>query len=750
MKIPTTLLKRVLLDVGLQLSDTIDKDYREICSRYEDEGMSFLTITLPRLDDALLQGLARGRLTRDMFVGFKPMSRSRSLPALLSGFFRRIFHDDGLIMERPDVCAIFAIRQVTRLFKKVELPCSKPRVKAAYERYKLNDQEVDWRSHGDHLDTRLWRSICGLLWSDLEVLSGELHCFPGLFGSGATAERLKRNERFTVRQWPERAEASFPLSFYASHQECSSALGHVDLIPVEKEQPVRVVQVPKTLKTPRTISVEPSYMMLMQQSIAKPLMMYLESKRFGFQSIRFVDQSINRRLAREGSLDGSLATIDLKDASDMVDLDLVKEIFRGPCPTFLDMILDCRSTKALLPDKTILPLRKFASMGSAMCFPVEAMVFFTIIMYALVKQAGRVPSRRLLQALAKDVAIYGDDIIVKSTMAPVVMETLESFGLRVNHDKSFHTGLFRESCGGDYYNGVDVTPAYVRHWDETGTLSKTSHKVACVSLSNTFYMKGLWHASQYLRDNFVQLAFDLPYARNPVGVLHFVSFRSDTNVTYDSRRHGYRVKGHRIRVSREVDSPGHISGFLGLAFQSRFFRDRMVEFERTALCQPHSHWITQDDWVRDDFDNVEVRSGLNSNECRCDEDGSQAQDQRGTTSSPDQTGGRSSSFNRPDGRCACSRERVAEPRRGSTFDPTASTSFVPHEDKNLHEPTFHRFRVGPQSTEVLTWHRLAELGETGSLTHLNTALGTSLHTSDRRHALSLKRGWTASQAGLRW
>ncbi len=721
MKIPTMLLQRVLLDVGLQLSDTIDLDYREICSRYEREGMSFLTITLPALDDALLQGLAKGRLSRTDYVGFRSRGRNGSLPALLSGFFRRIFHDDGSIRKEPDVCAIQAIRQVTRLFKKVELPCSKPRIKAAYERYLSNDREVDWRRHRTPLDTSLFASINGFLWAGLEVLSGELYCFPGLFGPGATAERVKRNERFTIKRWPERAEGSFPSAFYASHNEFANSTPGFSNIPIAAEEPVRVVQVPKTLKTPRTISVEPSYMMLMQQSIAKPLMVYLESERFGFQSIRFTDQSVNRSLARLGSRDGSLCTIDLKDASDLVDYDLVENIFRGVAPTFMQMIADCRTTTAKLPCGSIVPLKKFSSMGSAMCFPIESMVFFTIVMYALVKSTGRVPSRSLLRRLSKKVAVYGDDIIVPAKMAPVVMETLEDFGLRVNYDKSFHTGLFRESCGGDYYNGVDVTPAYVRHWDDTGTLSKASHRVAYTSLSNTFYMKGLWHACQYLRD-FISSKHTtpVPLARHPIGVLHFSSYLYDSNLSWDTRLHGYRVRGSRVRVPQEDDSPSDLSGFLGRSLQSRYFRDRLREF-KDQVCRP-----TGTRWFSESSDIYSI-GGV--------------------------------SLDTPTERNVSSDHRslVPEALPSTTPDWGSWLPSIRYSDEVRHQEIGFA-PLNPHSGALLSevhggilhdptgWRR--QFGE--RLMHLNTALGTSLYTSERPHALCLKRGWTASQAGLNW
>jgi len=106
MKRPTMLLRRILLDVRLQPEHTIDRDYREICSRYQREGLSFLTITLPRLDDVLLKGLSSGHISRADFEGFKPFKKRGSLPALLQGFFRCIFDDDGWLLSSPNVDAI--------------------------------------------------------------------------------------------------------------------------------------------------------------------------------------------------------------------------------------------------------------------------------------------------------------------------------------------------------------------------------------------------------------------------------------------------------------------------------------------------------------------------------------------------------------------------------------------------------------------------------------------------------------------
>lgn len=584
MKRPTTLLHRVLLDEGLQVGLTIERDFQEIESRFKHEGMSFLTITLPTLSDTLEKGLETGRIATSDFPGFKPISRGRSLPALLSGFFMRVFEGDGRLLDEPCIASIRAIRQVARLFKKVELPCSSARRKAAFERYKSNDEGLCWTGFRSAFDASIYASVAGYLWSDLEDLSGELYCFPGIFGSGATAERLLFNERHTVTKWPNRSEPWFPSDFHATH-DFSSGLDDIEFLGESDECPVRVVQVPKTLKTPRTISVEPSYMMLMQQSIAKPLMDYIEGRFFPFSSIRFSDQSENRRLARVGSVDRSLGTIDLSDASDLVSNYLVEKTLKGVCPTFFGLVQACRSTRAQMPDGTMLQLKKFASQGSALCFPVEAMVFFTIVIYSMVKQSGRVPSRSLLISLAKNVAVYGDDIIVPSEMVPGVEEDLESFGLKVNRNKSYHKGFFRESCGGDFYKGVDVTPTYVRQWDFSGTLREASQLVAYVSLSNQLYVKGMWHACQSVRSAVEQRRGRFPYSRLPRGYLHFASLLFDSNLQWCNTLHGYRVSGLVPDTVQQKDAPQNLPGHMLLAFGRSLQKDA-----RRNAKTPQSSW----------------------------------------------------------------------------------------------------------------------------------------------------------------
>jgi hypothetical protein len=164
-----------------------------------------------------------------------------------------------------------------------------------------------------------------------------------------------------------------------------------------------------------------------------------------------------------GSRDGIISTIDLSEASDRVSLALVEEIF-GFNPTFLRYLRLSRSRFVQTEDGELVLLNKFASMGSALTFPIESMVFLTIVITAICRKRGDF-SRKTVRSLRKrsdTLSIYGDDIIIPTDVYPEVVQSLSSLGMKVNESKSFSTGKFRESCGIDAYDGQVVTPTYAR------------------------------------------------------------------------------------------------------------------------------------------------------------------------------------------------------------------------------------------------------------------------------------------------
>jgi hypothetical protein len=164
------------------------------------------------------------------------------------------------------------------------------------------------------------------------------------------------------------------------------------------------------------------------------------------------DQVPNQEMAKAGSLDQSYATIDLSEASDRVSLTIVKKLL-GKWPNLLGSVLACRSMTSELPNGQIVHLRKFASMGSALTFPIETLVFATIAEMAVRRsQAPEVKPSGL------PFRVYGDDIVIHSYAANELISLLDRFGLVVNRAKTFCEGNFRESCGGDYFLGMSVSP----------------------------------------------------------------------------------------------------------------------------------------------------------------------------------------------------------------------------------------------------------------------------------------------------
>jgi len=165
-------------------------------------------------------------------------------------------------------------------------------------------------------------------------------------------------------------------------------------------------------------------------------------------NVRFTDQTPNRNAALLASRDGKYATLDLKEASDRVGSDLVRLLFPGNLCRYL---FACRSLSTVLPTGELLKLKKFAPMGSCLCFPVMALTIWAILTAGAPNADAR-----------ERIYVYGDDVIVPTATAENAIEQLESFGLKVNRDKSCTSGLFRESCGTDAFQGVDVTPVRFR------------------------------------------------------------------------------------------------------------------------------------------------------------------------------------------------------------------------------------------------------------------------------------------------
>lgn len=224
---------------------------------------------------------------------------------------------------------------------------------------------------------------------------------------------------------------------------------------VEIRDTEKVTYVDKNAKTKRTIGIGGNLDMLCQLGIKSELQNCLLSV-----GVDLSNQDNNKSMAQQGSefaylFDGTenenqYSTLDLAMASDTISYELVKLLL----PSYWFAVLDdLRFKRGRLDGENVL-YEKFSAMGNGFTFPLESLIFWALTK-ASILEAG-------FSAKISDLAVYGDDIIVRKKAYHAVVHTLEWAGFSLNHEKSFYKGWFKESCGGDYFKGQDVRPFYLK------------------------------------------------------------------------------------------------------------------------------------------------------------------------------------------------------------------------------------------------------------------------------------------------
>lgn len=151
-------------------------------------------------------------------------------------------------------------------------------------------------------------------------------------------------------------------------------------------------------------------------------------------------------------------------------------------------------------------------MGSSVCFPVEALVFWALAVSILVVHKPIKTSKwTALRKAAKSVYVYGDDIICDSEDYAIIMQQMERFGLLFNRNKCCVSGRFRESCGCDAYGGVDVTPIRLRKTWNHQTPYDPIQLQSYVEFSNSMYVRGYRGVALYVEGLVESLYGLLPY-----------------------------------------------------------------------------------------------------------------------------------------------------------------------------------------------------------------------------------------------
>jgi hypothetical protein len=557
MKSLMLILQEALYDVGRLCDTSVTRDLEYIARRVEHEGDSFLTITLPDFGKAFERSLDKGLVTHDSFQGFPWKS---GLPKLFSGFLELVFdRNTGRLLDEPNLPAIWAVRQITLMFGKVARPCTPERELLAMKAYVQCEQEVresdavlfSTTAKAEQRRKQFLR-IRTLLYSNLfykvQCEVRDLTLVPK-HGPGATADRKLGNAKWIPTEWPVRAEAAFPIADYLipSHRHFDE-LDVVNFLEPEDERPVRVVSVPKTLKTPRIIAIEPTCMQYMQQGLLGSFVRHIEDNHLLRALLGWSSAEGNHYLAKKGSSNGSVATLDLKEASDRVSNQQVRLLFEG-YPDLYDAVDSCRSRKADVDGFGIISLAKFASMGSALTFPMEAMIFLIVSLMGVENALNRRLSFADLYDLSGEwMRVYGDDIIVPTYTVDSVVEELGAFGYQVNLNKSFWNGKFRESCGKDYYSDVDVSTVKCRA-DLPTHRQDVSALLSAFSFRNQLYMAGMWGTAEYVGNHIRSLGIPTPRVEPTSAVLGFFSFLGFDSEKEDPDLHRPLVRGVQVKYT---------------------------------------------------------------------------------------------------------------------------------------------------------------------------------------------------------
>lgn len=522
--------------------------------RVTREGLSFLTIALPRLGKAFDKALSCTEpMVFEGFVAYRGNDNiSHNFPSFLGELFRRVLDQHGTVLPSPCFVCVRYIRQLLYCFYKYDLPYADSLNQDVIARFVRTEQEV--RSYNEKFKTYrekafpefktrcghtpyspepdsscatdsthpsakeeqprpvldqvndgstaylrpLTRQEGGLSATDALILSRAQLLLHRLFedvnlrdikprhGPGTVSTKEVGPDKYMFRSVPKRLTDVYPWDshFCASLGHASDCQRH-GFYPVDNEEPyARVCLVPKDSRGPRLISCEPLAFQWIQQGIRRVLYEHVERHRLTRWNVFFTNQQPNQFGALLGSKTGAYATLDLKDASDRVGLELVRLLFPGTVLPFLEA---ARSIGTELPDGSKILLGKFAPMGSALCFPVMALTI-----WALLSAGAEDTDTR------ESILVYGDDVIVPTAYAAKAIETLEAFGLKANLDKCCIKGSFRESCGVDAFNGHNVTPLRIRKL--IPSLKQSPKKLRSrpeVYLSWLAYASRLWNDGYY-------------------------------------------------------------------------------------------------------------------------------------------------------------------------------------------------------------------------------------------------------------
>lgn len=539
-------VKAMFKDIAPTYGSTRDweRDLNRSLHELVNRGMRFLTIDLPALRKHFDKCLEEGQYTPSCLFLSKRASKRIQVPAYGKDLYLQIFDTQGKLRPEPNTCAIADLRQLFEGMGKLFLLCKQEAIDEEIQNFLIIEEELrrptlQWESdtlfegancHSVHFRDILnvpvndkfgfgldRRSLVDLQPSDAEDLQRTCDIISSLFGdfgsemdhrgvserpkhgTGRVSNLAKNHTKYDFSVWPSKLDRIFPYDLYATHDLGYSAYNddRFSKVLMNHEHPSKLIAVPKTMSGPRLIGSEPNYHQWIQQLVLRQIETRIKGTPLK-HCVSFGNQMPNRELAISSSIDGYYTTVDLKNASDRLSSWTVERALRGNI-SFLERVHACRTRTmkgTLRGSPFVIRLKKCFTQGSACTFPVQTVIYSMVAIAANIITNGRRVNYSSITRAARETRVFGDDIIVPTHVLPKLLEILSFLQLKVNLNKTFHKGKFRESCGIDAFDGVNVTPARLRSYS-----SNPSHEVATSMLqsSNNFFERGMWHVSEWIR-----------------------------------------------------------------------------------------------------------------------------------------------------------------------------------------------------------------------------------------------------------
>lgn len=272
----------------------------------------------------------------------------------------------------------------------------------------------------------------------------------------------------------------------------------------------RLFSVPKNCKEDRVCAQEPNINGTMQKMFGSVIRNLVRDK---FGLLRPTAQQHHGNMARNASVLNNGATVDAKNASGSITTGCVQ--FYLP-PEWFSTLDALRSQRYTVDDEDWYEYEQFSSMGNGFTFELETLIFYAIARAACIITGSSTSISRL--------STYGDDVIIPTDALDLFLKGFKHSGFEVNTSKSFSDGLFRESCGFDWFDGINVRPVFVRDSLSARTMV-------------TIHNQMLAYDYDYYYPKFFELLLELIHSTN-LGISHGPQNGSDGHLHSRSWSYG--------------------------------------------------------------------------------------------------------------------------------------------------------------------------------------------------------------------